>query len=107
MKSRIIVNVAVALYLSFYVVFGTLPLWWYDLTGAETFIVWCISIVALFVVVSGVRAFLEHGIKVMEWRATHTTIKYDARGRRQDANRLGYISTETICEVVKRGRNGR
>lgn len=105
MKTRIIENISIALYLSFIVLCGTAAYWWENLTSAETLIGWCICLAVLFAAVSGWRAFVRHGLEVIEWRATHRAIQYDARGSRQDENHLGYVSLESIREISKRGRN--
>lgn len=104
MKTRIIENSAIAFYLSFVTACATAVYWWYSLSSKEIFVGWCICLAVFFVAVSGLRTLIERGLRIIEWRATHKAIKYDARGYRQDANHLGYISAETICDIGKMGR---
>ncbi len=97
----LLLNLCVAADVGCIGIFSLAPFWW------EYPPLWVLGRYILFVMAfSAIITVIQWG-----WRKCfhglgkrRIEIKYDLRGRNPDGVRLGYISSETICEIARKGR---
>lgn len=101
-KANIFLNFVIAADITIGAVLATTPYWYTRLPSTTMFYYSIGGCAAIFAVLS-IGRYAAYQITSY---LRKPKIKYYSRGRNYDRCRLGYISSETICEILRYEKNG-
>ncbi len=101
----LLLNLCVAADVGLIGFFSLTPFWWWEYSMfrvLEELIFWVMIVFAVITVIRWIYPIMVR--RIMRELPKKIEIKYDTRGQEPDGVRLGYISSETICEIARKER---
>lgn len=77
-------------------------MWYYTVPSCVVFAVSALTMCLLTIAITAVRELFRAYERTLPKKRRRIRMRYDSRGMHTDSQRLGYVSSETICEVCRR-----